>query len=488
MPTSPLTFVSQTCAFSVGTSQSWTNGRCSHDYRLNKAIAHELDTDKDIASYRLICQATNDAIDADNKSFWRAKFREKFALKEGSSNSSLQGLYQNRAKQLRRGTGYGFFRGHKKRELDVIEVLRDLIIETFQGPFEIDEYDRPFCKNQTCLINFVLNSKILLNNRRAPQPSRGEPAHVNPMLAAIKLMCSHFLFELEGAKHDVFAIEESQRAVYLSTNAAPMYQGLNLTDVNMEWVLHCLNFFRHHMMNEEVDTLFENMNALSVTQKPSAWREPLRRGAYPLGKHWKGTYAYLDAKEVVKIRKLHPDQVGAEFFVDKNVEEGKIQSLELDFVQDGHRLRWPTVFEDRLRSLRDTTTPPVKTQGRSKPKMVTEDPKLKNIQFVGHGNDLDDDFNAIGWLNPLPPQAGIPGWQRITFMKHFMDDFDQVDRDNLWAYEGVVLPGGRIILGRWWFASDPVDFNNDYNGPFILWAVDPEPELTDDSEDEEVSC
>lgn len=78
---------------------------------------------------------------------------------------------------------------------------------------------------------------------------------------------------------------------------------------------------------------------------------------------------------------------------------------------------------------------------------------------MGRGEDLDDDFNAIGWLNPLPPQEGIPGWQRITFMKHFMEDLDEVDQDNLWAYEGVVLPGGRIILGRWWLASGQVNLN-----------------------------
>jgi hypothetical protein len=128
----------------------------------------------------------------------------------------------------------------------------------------------------------------------------------------------------------------------------------------------------------------------------------------------------------------------------------------------------------------------VEPQGRVKPK---GEPGSENVQFTGTGIDLEDDFNAIGWLNPLPPQHGIPGWQRITFMKHFMDDFDQVEQDNLWAYEGVVLPGGRIILGRWWYASENVDFNvsftraltldlltdiwqNDYNGPFILWAVD----------------
>jgi hypothetical protein len=61
---------------------------------------------------------------------------------------------------------------------------------------------------------------------------------------------------------------------------------------------------------------------------------------------------------------------------------------------------------------------------------------------------------ALGWLNPLPPQGGIPGWQRITFMKHFSQDYEHPNEDNLWAYEGVVLPGGRIILGRWWFASE----------------------------------
>lgn len=136
-----------------------------------------------------------------------------------------------------------------------------------------------------------------------------------------------------------------------------------------------------------------------------------------------------------------------------------MQSLELDFIPNDEQLKWPAIFENRLHSLRHTVSPHINTQGRSRPKEATGDPTFKNVQFVGQGEDTNDDFNAIGWLNPLPPQAGIPGWQRITFMKHFMDDLEQVDQDNLWAYEGVVLPGGRIILGRWWYASDEVDFN-----------------------------
>jgi hypothetical protein len=138
-------------------------------------------------------------------------------------------------------------------------------------------------------------------------------------------MCSHFLFELESAKHNVFAVEESQRVVYMATNTALIYKGPTQTLVNMEWVLHCLHFFRHHMMNEEVATLYEAMSELSPRQKPSAWQEPLRKGSYPLSSYWKGTYAFLDPPEIKKLRKLSPDQVGDEYFCDKNIDEGKIQ-------------------------------------------------------------------------------------------------------------------------------------------------------------------
>jgi hypothetical protein len=80
-----------------------------------------------------------------------------------------------------------------------------------------------------------------------------------------------------------------------------------------------------------------------------------------------------------------------------------------------------------------------------------------SIRIQGAGLDHQDHFFASGWLNPLAPQHGIPGWQRVTMMKHFVQDYDQVLDDDLWAYEGVVLPGGRIMLGRWWFANEERD-------------------------------
>lgn len=46
--------------------------------------------------------------------------------------------------------------------------------------------------------------------------------------------------------------------------------------------------------------------------------------------------------------------------------------------------------------------------------------------------------------------------------------------DECWAYEGVVLPGGKIMLGRWWSPTQDAD-ELLCMGPFIFWEVDEEP-------------
>ena len=68
-----------------------------------------------------------------------------------------------------------------------------------------------------------------------------------------------------------------------------------------------------------------------------------------------------------------------------------MQSLELVFAEDsvlpdGRRLPWPSVFEDRLRSLtNDTGKQGITTQGRSLARSTAS-----SIQFEGKGEDLDD--------------------------------------------------------------------------------------------------
>jgi hypothetical protein len=142
------------------------------------------------------------------------------------------------------------------------------------------------------------------------------------MLAAVKVMCSQFVFEIQDLKHNIFAFEESQYAVYQPAISAPIFPGTTLAVVNMDWILHSINFFRHHMMSEEAQSLFDKIDELDVREKPSVWREPLCQGAHPLSKYWKGTYSFLEHNEVQRLRRQGP---GVEVYIDKNVDEGKIQ-------------------------------------------------------------------------------------------------------------------------------------------------------------------
>ncbi|KAF2691128.1 hypothetical protein K458DRAFT_382702 [Lentithecium fluviatile CBS 122367] len=452
---------------------------------LNKNVAHFLENDADIANFSAICRATNHAVDGDNLSFWRAKFREKYVLMTGTKNRELKSKYKRRAKYLRRGTGLQFIRGHTGTEKRITAILTDLINESWKGAVHLGEHGEPQCLNLAALSKFVMNSWILLDGKRPPPPKGNNPKGVHPALAAVRLMCAHFLFDLGGARHNILGIDESQKAVYAPTNLAPLYISDKKNEVNMEWALHCLNFFLFHMKNPDASLLHDKVEELDSFDRPSAWREPLKAGSYPLNKCWKGTYAYMLRPDLDRFREyasgkkhLRPEDT---IFSDLNVEEGCIQSIQFDFDSEGGAT-WPDAAEQRLRSQRETIFDHTRAQHSKRNKIDPEGERSKNIQVTGWGNDQDDHFYMTGWLNPLPDQSGIPGWQRITLMKHFEEELDMLDEDNHWAYEGVVLPGGRIILGRWWWANDEVDFDDEYGGPFILWAVDSAPELPCDSD------
>ena len=122
-------------------------------------------------------------------------------------------------------------------------------------------------------------------------------------------------------------------------------------------------------------------------------------------------------------------------------------------------LHFPEVYEDQL---------------KVKPKRKFVDPNTgqnntpayKDFFGLGQAKVM---YHLYGRIHALPPQAGIPGWQRVCMMKEMPNGESSkygVGQTETWAYEGIVLPGGQIIIGRWF---DP---NNDsYSGPFIFWQV-----------------
>ena len=139
-------------------------------------------------------------------------------------------------------------------------------------------------------------------------------------------MCAQFLFEYGQLKYDIYPFDDSQRMVYTSMRKVPLFYGEGKFLVNLDWVLHCMNFFRHHMMKEEAQSLYERIATLDKAEKPSAWREPLQDGCYPLSRYWKGTYSWLERDDMDLIRGDKKRKNGEWYFEDKNIQnDGCIQ-------------------------------------------------------------------------------------------------------------------------------------------------------------------
>lgn len=87
----------------------------------------------------------------------------------------------------------------------------------------------------------------------------------------------------------------------------------------------------------------------------------------------------------------------------------------------------------------------------------------------------------FGRIHAVSNQDEFHGWQRVCIIACFENKHKEFDPLDVWVYEGVVLPGGRVIIGRWMQPTiDPLDPKSRESGPFLFWNVDQstaEPEI-----------
>lgn len=66
-------------------------------------------------------------------------------------------------------------------------------------------------------------------------------------------------------------------------------------------------------------------------------------------------------------------------------------------------------------------------------------------------------------------------------MRFYQDAYGHYDPSAMWGYEGVVLPGNQIIVGRWYAAQEGIISSDTDSGPCLFWNVD-------ELEEPEVDC
>ena len=316
------------------------------------------------------------------------------------------------------------------------------------------------------------------SRRYAASVSSTPPAMPTDLLQTLQVLCAPMLLSFEPhIFHHHYGFPDSQSAVYNTANVLPIFGGCNGLDVNMEFILHNINFWKYHILRKAEGTLCDAFENLDEDERPRWWSSQLKEGPQKLGKHWKGSYAYVETTEIDSMRRGRGDSEQIQDKFAGEVESSTFQDLQLELIDNEEDIVWPAAFEHHLRSI---TLPVSKAKTRAQKRSATPDAianfKPQSFHFEGEGQDNLEQFLASGWLNPIPPQQSIPGWQRMTMMKYFEDqNTGAIDTDALWAYEGVVLPGGQIILGRWW-AVDTHGIGrraeDTYSGPFLLWCVD----------------
>ncbi|KAK8250648.1 hypothetical protein HDK77DRAFT_506945 [Phyllosticta capitalensis] len=443
---------------------------------LNQKIAHYLDNDKDLVSFRACCRQARDSVD-DQDSFWHRRFRMTYDLSRDKAHKpgnslSLRRSYQKRKNLMR--DGISFSKGTTRKEKEVIALIIDMFRESYEGGAFPDENDLATCNNLEAIWRFAKRTNLLdvLFMTGKDDKSGKIDFRLNQDFVAVQLMLAPMVLDCDDYKRPYNFIE-SQRIAYTDYGHSTIWKN-NTIELDLEYLLHLGNFFKHHMVGDDM-TLRDPMQDLDLAQRPQFWKAPLTNTPKKLGNRWMGTYAYLDRDEMAELRSGNPNRA---LFMDKNVDHGEsaIQSLVIDF-DSLPEFEWPELFEQILKS--QTLPPPAHSHAQHRSTAGQDEDSrcdnegLKSYQFQAYGYD-DEDFLATGWINQLPAQRGIPGWQRISMIKYFRDDSNDggFDANALWAYEGIVLPGGQIILGRWWSPDDDIRDHEKYTGPFIFWNVD----------------
>lgn len=347
-------------------------------------------------------------------------------------------------------------------------------------------------RNIDHLITFGLKKSSILERIFAPvlfRDQRSRDESIEPLLLTIQVVLTPLILHRDTPEPQVYQFPDSQFAAYASPNAWPLFGRPQSLAVDMEWVLHQVNFWKYHMLRPEECTLHETFSILQGSEKPQFWTESfsIQRNEADkrrrLGKRWLTCFAFVDEDDLRVIRNgENSDECCQDTFEYEGTDRA-FPEMELELDQRNPR-SWPDKFEECLSSLAppdDQSTTRSQSRCIAVNDLVDDRPQSFRLRDIG---DEATPFYGEGWINALPAQNGIPGFRRFTMMKHQDDTY--LVSDKSWAYEGVILPGGKIVLGRWWSPIEMVA--NPYSGPFIMWCVDkPGASDADEREDRDVS-
>jgi hypothetical protein len=214
---------------------------------------------------------------------------------------------------------FDFQVGNSKKEMECLSLMKDLIngacvalgplnlTTSLTQPSESFNTDarrsnKTHSLNMSRLEAIVKSTGLLECVFRRPYV-KGKRSIPNPVLLIMQLILTHLALTASPTSNIAksWGFSDSQTLVYTPNSIRPIFKGPNCQEVDIEWTLHVSNFFKNHLLNQHELTHLR-YDDLAASERPQSWTKPLSAAPLKLGKHWKGSYTYVDHDEMVLIR------------------------------------------------------------------------------------------------------------------------------------------------------------------------------------------
>ncbi|KAI9924026.1 hypothetical protein ASPWEDRAFT_23360 [Aspergillus wentii DTO 134E9] len=416
-------------------------------------IAYLLPSDDDVAKFSSACTFLAAKVLPSESSIWRGRFGDKYDIPRGRCSTDLKIEYQIRAIVLSQKISFKY--GEKEEQMIWLEVIRDMLLES--GICENEQLSSKTFKK----IREVLSGADFLN-RPVSGYGRKEPRSPSDLFCAVQLCLTDLaldpsmVFRCLRTDYDI-------RIVY-SYHADIIESLVSIEKLNMANILHIRNFWLRHFLNPDEATFCDSFTKLPECHRPKTRKNLAEKSTKLTCIHpYPGTLSCLETRQTCADLDSHWTQV-------------EPMSLQIKINQDPQN--WPPLF-DSIISIRSADSNRTYFRGIQKTYGIDDEPA-----------------NLVrGFTEPIPePQGGFPGWTRICFAIYDADreqlplivnEGNDQENDTPWlpdeewppfdlafefnwihGYEGVLLPGGRIMMGRW---IDMIETTA--RGPFIFWDL-----------------
>ncbi|PGH07944.1 hypothetical protein AJ80_07925 [Polytolypa hystricis UAMH7299] len=435
-------------------------------------IASFAPSDRDLCNMAHTCQQLRLAINPPHSGVWRSRFLRLYDLPPPNKDSKgLKDEYQFRSIMV---TIIPTFktRGGARHEHLWLNFLMSLISESYNrlgAPSNKPTgASRNLLRIKECVIGCDFFSLALPGKTPSPVEAFTE------VFLGIQLILSHLALDL-GLNLRTFRTDYDIATVY--EYGGPPRTLVVDGEIYLDRLMQIRNFWKRHLTSKDEDSYYSQYKKLPEKEKPKAWNASLYREE-KMGTKWVGFVASLD-----------PWPENLEFLIERQCDatEGEEPLVWiLDFTTDGGygKETWTPlfntvysinteVFESERRYIHGTqkvhnSTTTTTTTATATATATTDD-------TPGGGGVLR------GFIELCQDHAGLPGWKRICFIVYTLRSFngeeDELklipadwteDFESATAYEGVIIPGGKIILGsrmRLFAATDEEE------APFIFWEV-----------------